>query len=232
MTKRCRYKACGLVTVTAITVGRHMVWWRRFASGGYAIMTRCTVIHDACVIIAGTDKGCGVMAHGAILAIRGKVGRCQARRSNTIVARCTVVSNAGMIKHRWYKGTAGYVAGVAILRCCHMGWISLGIFTSCIDTIMTGITLLTCDLWSIMVDKYIEEICRIMAYDTIPACVAMNGRICCSSGVNRNIIRTSIMTGDTVIADTRVSKNRWEKYSNRMAKVTILSRWQMGYRLN
>ena len=63
MTKRSRYKTCGLVTVTAITVGRHMVWWRRFASGGYAIMTRCTVIHDACVIIAGTDKGRGVMAH-------------------------------------------------------------------------------------------------------------------------------------------------------------------------
>ena len=63
MTKRCRYKACGLVTAAAITVGWYMIRWRCFASGGNAIMTRGTVIHDACVIIACTDKGCGVMAH-------------------------------------------------------------------------------------------------------------------------------------------------------------------------
>ena len=60
----------------------------------------------------------------------------------------------------------------------------------------------------------------------------MNCRIRRPYGTSNNIIGTSIMTGDTVIADTRVSKNRWEKYSNRMAKVTILNRWQMGYRLN
>ena len=71
MTKRCRYKARGLVTVTAILNGWYMVWWRGFASGGYTIMARDTVIHDTGMIIAGTDKGRGVMAHGAILTICG-----------------------------------------------------------------------------------------------------------------------------------------------------------------
>ena len=69
MTKSSRYKARGLVAVTTITVGWYMIRWRRFASGGYAIMTGNTVIHDARVIIFGTNKGCGVMAHGAILTI-------------------------------------------------------------------------------------------------------------------------------------------------------------------
>lgn len=86
MAKRGRYESCGLVTVTAITVCRHMVRWRRFASGGNTIMASGAVIDDTCVIIAGTDKGRGVMARGAILTIRWKMGRCQAGRGNTIVA--------------------------------------------------------------------------------------------------------------------------------------------------
>ena len=65
MIKGCRYKARGLVTVTAIPVGRYMAWC--FACCDNAIMARRTVIHDARVIIFGTDKGSGVMAYGTII---------------------------------------------------------------------------------------------------------------------------------------------------------------------
>lgn len=224
MTKRCRYEARGLVTVTAIAVGRHMVRWRRFASGGNTIMARGAVIHDTCVIIAGTDKGSRVVTNGAILTIRWKMGRCQAGRGNTIVARCTVISNTGMFKYRWYKGAASYVADVTVFSGRHMRWICLGIFARCIDTIVTEITPVACDFWSIMVDKCIEEISCVMAYDTISIRVAMNDCICRASGTCQHIICASIMAGGTVIADARVSKNRWEEYSDRMADVTILGR--------
>ena len=65
MIKRCRYKARGLVAVTAVTGRWNMV--QCFTYGGNTIMAGCTVIHDAGMIIFGADKGCGVMAHGTII---------------------------------------------------------------------------------------------------------------------------------------------------------------------
>ena len=232
MTKRCRYKACGLMAATAITVSWYMVWWRRFASGGYTIVARNTVIHNTCVIIAGTDKGRGVMAYGAILAIRGKMGRCQASRCYTIMARGTVIGNTGMIEHRWYKGTAGHMADLAIFSGCHMGWIGFGIFADCINTIVAEITPFTRNVGAVMVDKCTEETGCVMAHATIPACVAVNGAIRRSSGTCYNIIRASIMAGGTVITDTRVSNNRGKECSNRMAEVAVLNRRQMACRLD
>ena len=207
MSKSSWNKARGLVAVTAITVGWCMIWWRRFASGRYTIMARNTVIHDACVIICGTDKGCGVMAHGAVFAIGWEMGRCQASCCDTIVARDTIIDNTCMIKHRWYKGAAGYMADVAIFTGCHMGWIGLGILTSCINTIVAEITPFTHNVGSVMVYKCIEEIGRVMTYDAISVRVAMNDCIRRASGTRQYIIRTSIMAGGTVIADTRVCKN-------------------------
>ena len=64
MIKRCRYKTRGLVAVTAIPVSWYMAWC--FACCGNTVMAGRTVIHDARVIIFGTDKGRGVMAHGTI----------------------------------------------------------------------------------------------------------------------------------------------------------------------
>ena len=58
------------MAVAAIPVGWYMAWC--FACCDNAIMARRTVIHDARVIIFGTDKGRGVMAHGTIIR-RGKV---------------------------------------------------------------------------------------------------------------------------------------------------------------
>ena len=85
------------------------------------------------------------------------MGWCQASRCYTIVARGTIIDNTYMIKYRWYKGAAGYMADVAVFTGCHMRRIGFGILASCIDTIVTGITPFTYDFGSIMVDKCIEE---------------------------------------------------------------------------
>jgi hypothetical protein len=208
MTKNSWYKARGLVTVTAITVGWHMVRWRRFASGGYTVVARGAVIHDTSVVICGTDKGCGVMAHGAIFTISWKMARCQASGSNAIVARRTIIDNPYMIKHRWYKGAAGYMTDVAIFSSGHMRWIGLRILAGCIDTIMAGITSYTHDVGSVMVDKCTEESSRIMAGSTIFIGVLMKYCIGRAFGTNRNIIYTTIVARSTVIRDIRVCKNR------------------------
>ena len=67
MIKRSRYKARSYVTHITIIVGRHMVRWRRLASGGIAIVASITVINDALVIKPGVGKVRGDMAYGAIL---------------------------------------------------------------------------------------------------------------------------------------------------------------------
>ena len=139
-----------------------------------------------------------------------------------------------MVEHRWRKGTAGYVADIAILGCCHMGRIGLRTLTGCIDTIVAGITPLTHNFRSIVVDKRIEEISRVMAYGTIPCRVVVNRRICRPPGTYRNMIRTAIMARGTVTADTRV--HEWcylgNERSIRVTDVTILGRWYMTERLS
>ena len=85
-----------------------------------------------------------------------------------------------MAEHRWRKGATGYVADVAILGCCHVRGTGLGVHTGSIDAVVAGITPFTHNFGSSVVDKRIEEINRVMAYGTIPACIAMNGRIRCA----------------------------------------------------
>jgi hypothetical protein len=69
-----RLKACGLMAVPAITVGRYMEI--RFPGGGNAIVARLADIIDIdkLVIKAGTGKGRSVMAHRAILGCRNVAG--------------------------------------------------------------------------------------------------------------------------------------------------------------
>ena len=232
MTKTGGNKASGLVAVTAITVARYMVRRWRFASGSYTIMAECAVIHDARVVICGTDKGHGVMTHGAILAIRWKMSWSQSNRSNTIVARGAVICNTCMIKNGRYKAAAGHMADVAIFSGYHMRGIGLCILTGCIDTIVARITPFACHVGSIMVDIGIEEISCVMTYATITIGVMMNGCIRFSRSASRNIIRASIMAGDTVTGDVCVSKYRGKEYCNRMTKITILCCGQMAYRLD
>ena len=87
--------------------------------------------------------------------------RSQSGRSCTIVAGGTVIGNTGMIKHRRYKGATGYVADIAILVC----WNVTGMLAdrATCTAIMTGLALFTYDIRAGMVDKSIEEVCRVMA---------------------------------------------------------------------
>ena len=114
-----------------------------------------------------------------------------------------------MIEHGRHKGTAGYMTDVAILVCCHMRGIGLGILTGCINTIVAGITPFTHNFGSVVVYKRASKIYRVMTRRTISARVAMNCRIRRPSGANSHMIRYSVMTRGAIIGDTRVSKNRW-----------------------
>ena len=60
------------------------------------------VINDSCVIECGIEKAAGNMTDTAILSGGHMVGAL-ARGGNPIVARGTVVHNAGMVKHRGDK---------------------------------------------------------------------------------------------------------------------------------
>jgi len=221
MIKRCRYEARGDVAHIAIIVGRYMIRWWGFASGGYAIVARFTVANDALVIEPGTGKGRGDMTHGAILR-RWKMVLRQAGRGYTIVARRAIIDDTGMIEHRRYKGAAGYVADVAVLICRHMRWIDLGILTGGIDTIVAGITPLTHYCGPGMIYKCTEEAGRVMAHGTIPACVAMNRGIWFSNSPEQLMIQTAIMTRGAIAGDSRVGKNRGCESSNRVTAVTVL----------
>jgi hypothetical protein len=97
-----------------------------------------------------------------------------------------------MVKHRWYKGAAGYVTDTAIL----FRWNVTGILadrTTC-TAIMTGVAPLAHNVGSAVVDKSIEEISRVMAATAIFVSILMNACINLPSGTNRNIIHTTIMT--------------------------------------
>ena len=157
---------------------------------------------------------------------------CQASRCYTIVAGDAIIGNTCMIKHRWYKGTTGHMADVAIFIGCHMGWIGLRILAGCIEPIVAGITPFTHNVGSIMVDKCAEESSRVMAGSTIFIGVLMKYCIRRASGTNRNVIYTTIVAGGTVISDARVRKNRGKEFSNHMTKVAVLNRRQMACRLD
>ncbi len=210
MIKGGRDKACGLVAVTAITVGWHMVRWWHFPSGGCSIVACGTVINDALVIKPGIDKGRRNMAHRAILGGRNvsRVGPGTfAGRRNTIVARGTIINDACMIKHRGGKRT-GYVTDTAIL----VGYNVAGMLTNRTTrttrtTVMTGITPFTHYFRTAMINKSTSEISGVMAHPAILACASMQCRIRCASGSSRNMIHIAIMTRGTIIADTRMIEN-------------------------
>lgn len=149
------------------------------------------------------------------------------------MARRTIIDDTRMIEHRWRKGAAGYMADVAILAGCHMGWIGLGALAGGINTVVTGITPFTHHLGAVVVNKGIEEIGRVMAHGTIPACILMNGCIwCCAGTVNPNVHKIAVVAGDTITGDTHVSKIRGSECIDVVTIVTILARRYMLRRLN
>ena len=66
-------KARGDMALAAIIVGRHM--GIGCSDGGIAIVTRGTVVRDACVIKPGAGKGHGVMTYSAVFRRRQMVRR-------------------------------------------------------------------------------------------------------------------------------------------------------------
>ena len=132
--------------------------------------------------------------------------RCQPGCCYTIVARGTIIGNTGMIKHRWYKGATGYVADTAILVC----WNVTGMLAdrTASAAIMTGVTRFTHNVGAAVVDKCTEEISRVMAGSAIFIGALMQCGIRRTSGTNRNISRTTIVTRSAITSDIGMSKNR------------------------
>ena len=114
-----------------------------------------------------------------------------------------------MTENRRCESAAGYMTDVAILICCHMRGIGLGTLAGCVDTIVAGITPLTHNLGSVVVNKRASKIYRVMTRRTISARVAMNCSIRRPSGPSSYMIRYSVMARGAIFGDTCVSKNRW-----------------------
>ena len=73
----------------------------------------------------------------------------------------TVIGNTGMVKHRRYKGAAGYVTDIAILIRWNVAGMLAGRTTSA--AVMAGVAPFTYDIRAGMVDKSTEEVSRVMA---------------------------------------------------------------------
>ena len=128
-----------------------------------------------------------------------------------------------MVKHRRYKGAAGYMADIAILRCWNVAGMLANRTTSA--AIMTGLAPFTHNVGSAMIDKCTEEISRVMAGSAIFISALVNRRIRRTSGTNSSVVCTSIMARSAVTSDARVSNiSDWCECSNSVTVVTILNR--------
>lgn len=201
-----------------VFVGWYVIGWRRLAPRGGTIVASVTIPVDTRMIEAGIGKGRSDMTHGAILRRRQMILRL-AGRGNTIVARGTVINDAGMIEHCRLKSAARCVANIAVLCCRHV--IRLGALAGGIRTVVAGITALTHDLGSVVVDKRIGEIRRVMAHAAI---LAVRRRMCRrhASGTISNMVRTAVVARVTVTGDTLVREYRGYKSCDRVAVVAIL----------
>ena len=224
MTECRRQKARGHVTNMAVFVGRHVVRRRRLAGRRHAVVTRCAVVGNAGMVEPGIDKRGSDMAYGTIL--RGRqVGTVLAGRGYTIVAGRAVVDDAGVIEYRRDKGSAGHMANVTVLGCRHM--IGLRVLTGGVGTIVAGITTLTHDLGSVVIDKGIEETGGVMTDAAIPAGVLMDRRTRITQSTEQHMVRTAVMAGGTVTGDVLVGKYRGYEAGDCVAIVTVLRSRQM-----
>ena len=174
----------------------------------------------------GSDMACRTIL------CRRQVVLCLAGCGCTIVARLTVVCDTGVIEHGGHEGSAGHVADVAILRGRYMRRIDLGVLTGSIDTVVAGVTPGSPYLWTVMVDKRIGKIARVMAYGTITAGVLMNRRIRrCPGTVQANIHKTAVVAGFTVAGYTHVCKIRRRESGDCVTAVAILGRRYVACRL-
>jgi len=109
-----------------------------------------------------------------------------------------------------------------------MGWIGLGILAGCINTVVAGIASFTHDLWTVVIDKRVGKISRVMTYGTVTACILMDRRIRCRTGTfHTNVHKIAVVARDTVTGDTRMIKIRGFESGHCVTHITVLSRWYM-----
>ena len=214
-------KMSGIVAVIAFGVRRCMKF--RFTDGHVTIVTFTAISKNFLVIDkGGNGKAQRGMTGMAVITGSG-VTRYFTDCRYSVVARDTVINNAGMIKHRSGK-RAGYVTGTAVLVCYNVA----AMLTNCTarTTIMTGVTAFTDNIGVGMINKSVSEINRVMAYAAIFVSAQMNCRGRCPSGANQNIIGTTIMAAFTVVTDARVNETLcwYERSRANVAHITILLR--------
>ena len=152
----------GIVAVIAFGVRRRMKF--RFTDGHVTIVT-CTAISKNFLVInrvdnVKTQRGMTGMA----VITGGGMTRYFTDCRYSVVARDTVINNAGMIKHRGGKRT-GYVTGTAVLVGYYVAVVLTNGTTG--TTIMTGVTAFTDNVGVGMINKSISEINSVMAYAAI-----------------------------------------------------------------
>jgi len=169
----------GIVAVIAFGVRRCMKF--RFTDGYVTIMTFTAISKNFLVINRGDNGKVHRRMTGLALITGRDVTRHFTDCGNAIVARDTVINNAGMIKHRSGK-RAGYVTGTTVLVCYKVA----AMLTNCAarTTIMTGVAAFTDNIGVAMINKSVSEINRVMAYAAIFVSTQMNCRRWCPYGAN------------------------------------------------
>lgn len=139
-----------------------------------------------------------------------------------------------MIEYGRCEGTTRDVADVAILRRRHMRRIDLGVLTGGIDAVVAGVTPCSPHLGTVMVDKRVGKVGRVMTHGTVTAGVLMNRRVRRRSGIDRpgtKVLEITVVARDTITGNTRVRKSRFIEHGNRVTAVAILGRRYVVCRL-
>ena len=152
----------GIVAVIAFGIRRCMKFG--FTDGQVTIVA-FTAISKNFLVINRADNGKIQRGMTAMAVITGSgVTRYFTDCGNAVVARNTVINNAGMIKHRGGK-RAGYVTGTAVLVCYKVAAMLTN--RTARTTIMTGVTAFTDNVGVGMINKSVSEINSVMAYAAI-----------------------------------------------------------------
>ena len=152
----------GIVTVIAFGVRWCMKF--RFTDGYVTIVTFTAISKNFQVINRGHNGKIRRCMTGLALITGSDVTRYFTDCRNAVVARDTVINNAGMIKHRGGKCT-GNVTGAAILVCYKVAAMLTNRATRA--TVMTGVTPFTDNIGVAMINKSVSEINSVMAHPAI-----------------------------------------------------------------
>lgn len=155
--------------------------------------------------------------------------RCQAGSISTVVARGTVVHDTLVIKDRCREST-GYVTDTAVFvgrQVCYTGPGQFVVLASSCQTTLDVARITPCvlHLGTVMIDKSISEVGGVMANTTILGGIGMWRTGCLTSGID--CFETAVMTGNAVVRNTSVIKDRRNKCRVVMTEVAILVRRQM-----